>query len=68
VAQFEKWDHFMSCDRCGSPYLVVKVIEVKEEDNAMHLGQIDHEFICAVCGASNGGIFVDNKEGTAKRR
>jgi len=67
VTQLDTWNHFMSCSSCGSPYFVVKVIEMKEEDDAMHLNQIDHEFVCGVCGASNGGIFVDNKKSTAKR-
>jgi hypothetical protein len=68
VTQRDTWDHFMSCYHCGSPYFVVKVVEMKEEDDAMHLGKIDHNFVCAVCGTENGGIFVDNKKGTAVRR
>lgn len=69
-------DHFMSCWVCGSPYLLVKIETVRESEwskrheipiDQLMLGSIDHTFYCAVCGSSNGGIFVDNEKGTSEK-
>lgn len=68
-------DHVKACYHCGSPYMIIDIETVREtnwdkrrEDPNIKLilGAMDHNFICAVCGRNNGGIFVDSDKDIAE--
>lgn len=69
-------DIIEACWKCGSPYMIIKVEKVEKSDwskrreipeKELMLGSMDHSFYCAICGQSQGGIYVDNDKATSER-
>lgn len=48
--------HIEHCYSCGSPYMYIR----REKDFGEKIGVDDYTWYCAVCGACQGGIMIDN--------
>lgn len=66
-----------ACWECGCPYMILTHELIKPSEYAKRrgqeelekplLGRIDIGIYCAKCGKSQGGVFIDNDNGTSKR-